>query len=124
MPKSHCNSNQECASIILLAFRGACPDGMETRHLDGNKNNNVIGNLAWGTQRENNQDRLKHGGNVNHLGNRPGEQNSVAKLKNSDIPAIRKRLETGEWASSIARDYCVTKWCICNIRQGATWKGF
>ena len=33
----------------------------EVRHLDGNKENNHATNLAWGTRKENAQDRERHG---------------------------------------------------------------
>lgn len=33
----------------------------EIRHLDGNKLNNCAGNLAWGTRKENADDRERHG---------------------------------------------------------------
>ena len=33
----------------------------EIRHLDGNKMNNSAGNLAWGTRKENAEDRQRHG---------------------------------------------------------------
>ena len=33
----------------------------EVRHLDGNKMNNHISNLAWGTKKENADDRERHG---------------------------------------------------------------
>lgn len=38
---------------------------MEVRHLDGIKFHNWVGNLAWGTKSENEQDKLRHGTN-NH----------------------------------------------------------
>lgn len=46
---------------VLLAFVGPCPTGMESRHLDGEPDNNVPSNLAWGTHSENNRDRVRHG---------------------------------------------------------------
>ena len=33
--------------LVLLAFVGPCPDGMETRHLDGLRPNNRLTNLAY-----------------------------------------------------------------------------
>jgi hypothetical protein len=47
--------------LVLLAFVGPCPDGMECRHLDGNHQNNKLKNLKWGTSSENRRDAMKHG---------------------------------------------------------------
>jgi hypothetical protein len=50
---------------VLYAFVGPRPDGMETRHLDGNPSNNHLSNLTWGTKAENAQDILRHGMHAN-----------------------------------------------------------
>lgn len=47
--------------LVLTAFTGPCPEGMECRHLDGDPANNHIENLAWGTKRENEDDKDRHG---------------------------------------------------------------
>lgn len=47
--------------LVALCFQGPRPDGMETRHLDGNPLNNHPWNLKYGTSSENNRDRVKHG---------------------------------------------------------------
>lgn len=54
--------------LVLLAFVGPRPEGLEVRHLDGNDLNNTLGNLAYGTSAENKADVLRHG--RHHLGNR------------------------------------------------------
>lgn len=54
--------------LVLLAFVGPCPEGLETRHLDGNPANNRLENLRYGTPAENGQDRVRHG-RVHHGGN-------------------------------------------------------
>jgi len=46
---------------VLEAFVGPCPDGMECRHLDGDRRNNQISNLAWGTLAQNRWDLVRHG---------------------------------------------------------------
>lgn len=47
--------------LVLLAFRGPCPEGQEIRHLDGDPTNNCLSNLRYGTRSENVCDRLRHG---------------------------------------------------------------
>lgn len=47
--------------LVLEAFVGLAPEGMECRHLDGDPDNNFLSNLAWGTRTENAQDSIRHG---------------------------------------------------------------
>ncbi len=47
--------------LVLEAFVGPCPPGMQCRHLDGNPANNRLENLAWGTHAENAADKIRHG---------------------------------------------------------------
>lgn len=49
--------------LVLEAFVGSCPEGQESRHLDGDRLNNHLENLAWGTRSENAMDRSRHGTN-------------------------------------------------------------
>lgn len=52
---------RKVCGLILTAFRGPRPAGMECRHLDGNQANDAIENLAWGTSLENHADKRRHG---------------------------------------------------------------
>jgi len=47
--------------LVLLAFVGPSPDGMEACHNDGDRSNNVLSNLRWDSRSENNKDRIRHG---------------------------------------------------------------
>ena len=47
--------------LVLEAFVGPRPAGMECRHLDGDPANNHLENLAWGTSKENGEDMTRHG---------------------------------------------------------------
>lgn len=49
--------------LVGSAFIGELPQGMVTRHLDGDKTNNAVTNLAYGTPAENSADVVAHGGN-------------------------------------------------------------
>ena len=51
--------------MVLEAFVGSCPEGMECLHIDGNPANNCVDNLRWGTRGENMLDRVRHGSHHN-----------------------------------------------------------
>lgn len=46
---------------MLLSFVGVPNIDQEGCHNDGNRLNNILTNLRWGTKSENNLDRVKHG---------------------------------------------------------------
>lgn len=47
--------------LVLLAFVGPCPEGMEVRHLNGVPADNRLTNLRYGTSLENKMDIIRHG---------------------------------------------------------------
>ena len=47
--------------LVLEAFVGPCPPGMEACHFDGNKGNNTLSNLRWDTRAGNMHDQSRHG---------------------------------------------------------------
>lgn len=53
--------------LVLDAFVEPFPKGKECRHLDGDPTNNRLDNLRWGTQSENNLDRVRHGTHQNSV---------------------------------------------------------
>ena len=48
--------------LVLEAFIGPCPDGMECCHRDDNKLNNNLSNLRWDTHRANLEDYARNFG--------------------------------------------------------------
>ncbi len=74
--------------LVLEAFVGLRPVGMEARHLDGNKDNCFLANLAWGTPVENEADKVKHGTICR------GETSGTSKLKESDVIEIIRLSKT------------------------------
>ena len=47
--------------LVLAAFVGPCPDGLEGCHDNGNPSDNTPGNLRWDTRSSNVLDSVKHG---------------------------------------------------------------
>jgi hypothetical protein len=50
--------------LVLLAFVGPCPEGMEACHNNGNRSDNRVENLRWDTRSGNTWDRIAHGTHV------------------------------------------------------------
>ena len=101
---------------ICEAFTGVCPDGFQCRHIDGNKENNSAGNLAWGTKRENEDDKRLHGTSP------IGEANPMAKLNKKTVLAMKeRRLETGESYARIAREFGVSAMTAFRAITGESW---
>lgn len=108
------NTGVHC--LVLEAFVGPCPKGMQCCHDDGSPSNNHVGNLRWGTPQDNMDDRERHGRHVK------GSQSKKSKLKEKDIPSIRNR-KSKKWGamSEVAREYGVSPATIRDIWSGRTW---
>jgi hypothetical protein len=70
--------------LVLLAFAERAADKQtDVRHLDGNRQNNNLTNLSWGTRKENEADKDRHR-------RRPvGERHYKAKLTAEQVMYIR-----------------------------------
>jgi hypothetical protein len=106
------------AVLVLTAFVGPKPPGMECCHKDDNKDDNSIENLYWGTHKENMLDRDRHGLNVNHRGSAHG----MSKLTEERVREIRKLWETGTRNQALlARMFNVTPGTIRQVIKRKTW---
>ena len=101
--------------VVSVAFHGPRPFGMHVCHNNGKKEDNRAINLRFATPPENSRDMLRH------ATCRVGEDAPFAKLRNTDIPVIRKRFAAGEGQTEIAADYCVSNVTIHNIVRRKTW---
>ena len=103
-------------ALVLTLFIGPRPDGMECRHIDGNKLNNHVANLIWGTRSENQLDRRLH-----DTASR-GERHGQAKLTNADVLEIRRRAANGDVHRVIAEDFHVARTTISGIVTCRKWR--
>lgn len=103
--------------IVLETFTGPKPIGFCCRHMDGDKTNNHVTNLRWGTYAENNADIFKHYGNW-----------SRAKLLPDQVEQIRSRYVKGKApnvrgnATELAKEFGVSKSLIHTIARGEVWR--
>lgn len=101
--------------LVLEAFVGHCPPGMECCHADGDRTNNHVANLRWDTRVNNHADKRKHGTN------RPGSKSPLAKLTEADALEIRERYAAGETQQSIADSKGVDRATIGYVVRRDTW---
>lgn len=104
--------------LVAAAFIENMADKPQVNHKDGDKLNNIADNLEWCTASENG----KHAYTTGLSRCRGGEDAGNAKLKNSDIPTIRKMITSGMRQIDIAKQYGVTRESITSIKMGRNWK--
>jgi hypothetical protein len=102
--------------LILLSFVGPRPKGMEARHLDGNKLNNRISNLQWGTPQENIKDRIAHGNGYQ------GVRVKCAVLNDDLVRGIRRLGAEGHMRATIARIIGCSPGAVGHVLRGESWK--
>lgn len=102
--------------LVLEAFIGPRPPGMECRHKDGVRTNNRLDNLAWGTHQENEDDKKLHG-------SRPrGSHSKCAKVTEDDVAEmLRMHHEKGMTKSAIARHFGLHHSTVMDIISRKNW---
>lgn len=102
--------------LVALAYLGERPVGYYVCHNDGNKVNNNLLNLRYGTPKSNSDDRDSHGKTLK------GEKAISAVIKEKDIPEIFKMACEGIMAKDIAKKFNVTAPTIGQILRRGKWK--
>lgn len=101
--------------LILEAFRGPAPPGMEACHRNRITADVRLTNLRWGTKKSNEADKKRHG-----TDNR-GSRNGQAKLTEKDVEEIWADLAAGKSQTAIARRKKVSPSQISNIKHRKHW---
>jgi len=106
--------------LVLEAFVEMRPVGLISRHLDGNPANNHFENLCWGTHKENEEDRKRHGTDPT------GERNPAAILTEDDVREIRRvKKKVGDKKRSnieLSERFGVSCATIKDIVCGRSWR--
>ena len=99
--------------LVLLSFIGIRPNGLITRHIDGNNKNNNLKNLNYGTPMENSLDRKKHKTYIA----KKGIENPCSALDKKDIFLIKK-MRGKNTQSEIAKLIGVSRTTIYRVLSG------
>lgn len=99
--------------LVLEAFVGPCPPGMEARHLNGVRSDCRLENLAWGTKIENADDKRRHGTIL------CGLDNPIAKLTPVQVEEIRAAKKGT--VTALCRTIGISRSRAILIRSGKAW---
>ena len=102
-------------ALVAEAHIGPRPDGLLVRHLDGDRQNNSLPNLVYGSPLENAQDARRHGVVAT------GERNGQSRLTEQGVVAIR-RLHGLVPAEALAIWLGVSPTIIGQAQRGETWR--
>lgn len=103
--------------LMAETWFGPAPfPGAVVRHLDGDRFNNRLSNLAWGTPTENMADAIAHGTTAS------GERNGMARLTREAVEQMRGLRATGRTFKSIAKQFGVAPMTAHRAIIGRSWK--
>lgn len=93
--------------LVAQAFLGQRPDGYDVCHKNGNKKDNNVDNLEYGTRSKNNLDNYRINGCVT----------KNQKLTVDEVKEIKKQLQQGVSQRKLALKYGVCKSTIAAIKS-------
>lgn len=104
--------------LVAYAFIGPQPTiEHDVLHWDGDRTNNRLENLRWGTPKDNNEDQVRHGTRI--VGSRVGS----SKLTEQQVQTIRDLWNYGVLSQlEIAHAVGVHRRTVNGIVRGVTWK--
>lgn len=101
--------------LVLEAFVGPCPEGMEACHNNGDSYDNRLCNLRWDTHLNNVHDKIKHGTIAR------GVRTNLAKLVEDEVREIRRLCANGLSQKVVAQRYGVDQTQVSNIVRRKSW---
>jgi hypothetical protein len=103
--------------VVLYAWHGPPEPGQIARHLDGDRLNYHLDNLAWGTHKEVMRDAIRNGRI------RSGERHGNAKVSDHQREMIRAAALTGLGIAHLAREFGITYAAAHYIAYGRPSRG-
>jgi hypothetical protein len=104
--------NRKIHQLVMQAFVGPCPEGMEVCHGPGGKTDNRLINLSYGTKSQNQVDRLRDGTDAR------GRKNANARLTEEEVILIRASSES---VTALAARLGVARTTVSSVRNRQNW---
>lgn len=102
-------------TLMLETFVSPRPKGMYGLHNNGDRTDNRLENLRWGTPQENADDKVKHGNSLK------GELNPKAKLNKLKVRVIRHAYDIGMTQTKLAEIFNVNQTQISKVILRQAW---
>lgn len=120
------SKNHLVHALVARAFLGERPDGLNVCHKDGDKLNNSIDNLYYGTHSDNTKDAVLHGTHnflkENYSGKTlSGEECIWSKLTEDSVKYIRSMYGIKS-TRALAKELSVTQGTVSAVQTGKTWR--
>lgn len=100
-------------TLVLIAFVGTKPTGMQCCHWDGDCTNDAVENLRWGTAISNRDDMLRHGTRLQ------GDRHPMSKITVKQVLEIRSR--SGESRRALSEEFGLGQSTIYKIISRKLW---
>jgi hypothetical protein len=98
--------------LVLAAFIGPCPDGLEACHDDGVRTNNSLKNLRWDTRKANHQDKRRHGTY------QEGPNANNIKLT---VDQVKEVFLSQKSQRQISKEFGICKTTVARIKRQKNW---
>lgn len=102
--------------VVMAAFIGPVPEGMQVNHRNGIKTDNSLDNLEYVSPAEN----VRHAKEVLHVNQ--GERHPSHRLSDMAVRHIRTAVLEGRSKTELARDFGVSGRCIGDVIRNRSWR--
>lgn len=104
--------------LVMRAFVGPKPEGMQVNHKNGDKKDCNLANLEYVTCSDNQLHSVRILGRPNPQGSKHGG----SKLREPEVLRIRELRRNGDDLATIAELFCVSVPTVSMICTGKTWR--
>lgn len=109
----HIRKSVRIHRLVAELFVARPPSAECVRHLDGDRFNNAASNLSWGTYKDNEQDKKRHG---------TWYDRCSGKLSRDQVLGIRELVRVGATHQTVAKKYGVSRPTITRTVNRKIWK--